>query len=319
MLAKLRNMPSISKLLQCNPLRITTMILLFLLIIWCVCASYFYSGTRTGEGTEILADRPTKIENNKEPTKEPFEGNGSASLVEMSTKSENKKEVLLMLWTPFLGDPNWRLGKILGKTPFDRKKCPDKNCIVTTDKSQVEFADIVLFHCRDKERFFWPKVRTSKQAYAGYCWEAPTNSNFAEYGNRLNMSVTYRLDSDLLDSERISPRETRLPGEYVPRIRFADKTLNIVWTVSHCATLSKREQYVHKLQEHIHVHIYGRCGALKCPKGQQQFYTKNEELAGNRSSECFKIFEKKYKFFLAFENNVLITSRRSYSNHYITN
>jgi alpha-1,3-fucosyltransferase len=56
--------------------------------------------------------------------------------------------------------------------------------------------------------------------------------------------------------------------------------------VSHCSTISKRENYVAELQKYIQVDIYGECGKLDCPK-----------------SDCRKMLARDYKFYLAFENS----------------
>ncbi len=48
-------------------------------------------------------------------------------------------------------------------------------------------------------------------------------------------------------------------------------------------------QYARDLQQHIDVDIYGGCGDKKCPRSQQ--------------NTCFDLLNKRYKFYLAFENS----------------
>lgn len=63
----------------------------------------------------------------------------------------------------------------------------------------------------------------------------------------------------------------------------------ISWIVSNCNATNNRLEYVTELQQHIPVHIYGRCGPYKCePWG----------------AECDdKLLRKTNKFYLAFENS----------------
>ena len=50
-----------------------------------------------------------------------------------------------------------------------------------------------------------------------------------------------------------------------------------------------RLQYAQELSRYIGVDIYGACGPLKCSRMKE--------------ASCFKILERKYKFYLAFENS----------------
>ena len=70
----------------------------------------------------------------------------------------------------------------------------------------------------------------------------------------------------------------------------AGKNRTAAWFVSHCATQARRELYTKKLQKHVDVDVYGKCGKLKCPRD-------NEE-------KCFRDMEQNYKFYLSFENSV---------------
>ena len=61
----------------------------------------------------------------------------------------------------------------------------------------------------------------------------------------------------------------------------------LVWVVSNCKTQSKREDLVKKISSHFKVDIYGDCGSLRCSK--------------ESDSECMKIMEKNYKFYLRWK------------------
>ena len=50
---------------------------------------------------------------------------------------------------------------------------------------------------------------------------------------------------------------------------------------------------VARIQKLIDVDIYGGCGKLKCPKENNQ-----------NPDRCFKMIERKYKFYFSFENSL---------------
>lgn len=63
----------------------------------------------------------------------------------------------------------------------------------------------------------------------------------------------------------------------------------MAWIVSRCKSDSKREDFVAELQKYIDVDVYGRCGPLRCTRG-------------NGSDSC-QARIKDYHFYLAFENS----------------
>ncbi|XP_053206522.1 glycoprotein 3-alpha-L-fucosyltransferase A-like [Panonychus citri] len=60
--------------------------------------------------------------------------------------------------------------------------------------------------------------------------------------------------------------------------------------VSHCHAPSGRHEYVEELARYIDVDIYGECGPFKCPRSE--------------GSHCYEYFEKKYRYYLSFENSI---------------
>jgi len=74
--------------------------------------------------------------------------------------------------------------------------------------------------------------------------------------------------------------------------------------VSHCDTQSRREDFIAELKEHIPVVTYGYCGDLYCPW--------TEDYAGISHPVCYKVIERKYKFYLSFENAFCT----DYGNHF---
>ena len=65
----------------------------------------------------------------------------------------------------------------------------------------------------------------------------------------------------------------------------------MVFMVSNCRTRSMRHHYVRELRKYIDVDVYGKCGAFKCGDNR------------GRQFECYNQLQKKYKFYLSFENS----------------
>lgn len=70
---------------------------------------------------------------------------------------------------------------------------------------------------------------------------------------------------------------------------FKNKSKEIAWFVSNCYTSSKRKELAKKIDEKMHVDIYGKCGKLQCPVD---------------SEECYDLLQSDYKFYLSFENAI---------------
>lgn len=62
-----------------------------------------------------------------------------------------------------------------------------------------------------------------------------------------------------------------------------------VWSVSHCNTSAKREDFVRELRRHMPVNVIGECGRRSCSP---------------RGSSCHEEFERGYFFHLSFENSI---------------
>lgn len=68
---------------------------------------------------------------------------------------------------------------------------------------------------------------------------------------------------------------------------FTQKSKKIAWFASNCKSNSRREELVSKIQQHIPVDIYGKCGTYKCEKN---------------SEKCNELLRTNYMFYLSFEN-----------------
>jgi alpha-1,3-fucosyltransferase len=67
---------------------------------------------------------------------------------------------------------------------------------------------------------------------------------------------------------------------------LAKKMKKIIWFSSNCNSRSKREKLVEKLQEHLPVDVYGKCGTFTCGKDKK---------------ECDQLLTG-FMFYLSFEN-----------------
>ena len=221
---------------------------------------------------------------------------GKFSLPSFSTKGSPPVDLpnttrIILAWTPIFGDWNFWYPPGLGYRPFSNELCHYDDCHLTTDKAYLASASAVLFHCRDSfER--WPETRSRSQLYGVVCHESPTYSEFVQYGDKINITLTYRRDSDVFFPQCWFDR-LQAPSnvsKYELRIPLRSRRRAVVWPVSNCNTASKRELYVRQLKQHVEIDIYGSCGTLVCPK--------------SRREECSRQFSRDYKFYLAFENSV---------------
>lgn len=209
-------------------------------------------------------------------------------IFESDFKTERK--FIILLWTTYFGS----FDKWYNSSTLSRLHCARQNCLVTTDRSCLEYSDAVVFHWRDVNMKDLPEYHKKKQMWILYMMESPINSEKSiayEFGPLVDWTMSYRLDSDIhTPYGAIVKRNTQ--DTWKPRVKFRDKRHNIAWIVSHCETQSKRERFVEQLQKYIDVDIYGACGQYKC--------------LPYRDKKCLQMIEKNYKFYLSFENSVSI-------------
>lgn len=121
--------------------------------------------------------------------------------------------------------------------------------------------------------------------------ESPNVSGFdinKEVG-AVNWTATYREDSDIVTPYEKWMYYNDQIQENVENTKnyAAGKTRLVAWFVSNCLAHNERLQYARELQKYIQVDIYGRCGDLKCDRGD---------------IKCREMLRTTYKFYLAFEN-----------------
>lgn len=201
--------------------------------------------------------------------------------------------------------------------------CPEWRCLFTSNASEAESADAVVFHAKFSGSRSVPRRRHAHQRYIWVNREAPPNTrSLMRRRNFFNWTYTYHSSSDLfspigvllpieateLPARAPTPGESRttflkyeqdleagVSLEDDPRknwSRFLRRPRLAAWVVSHCRTNSRRETYVRELRKYVPVSVYGRCGWMGCPKT-------------SRNRVCFaKVLAPNYSFYLSFENSI---------------
>ena len=170
----------------------------------------------------------------------------------------------ILFWNPFFTDYEYHFG--LGREPFLSHNCPVSYCQTTNNRSDLEIADAVVFHSPEISPL--PTYRSANQKYVFVQREPhyPKSKQLLnKYYDMFNLTMTYRYDSDIvIPYGKVVNRtnESEPYNEYPPET----KTSQIVWVVSHCNSLGRREMYIDELKKHINVDIYGDCGNLTCEK-----------------------------------------------------
>lgn len=201
----------------------------------------------------------------------------------------------ILFWTTIFG--SWFSGLKNNGTPelpywTENRKCADQ-CYISNDRRTINVSDAIVFYYCDLKPSDMPAERALGQKWVFWSLESPTNcklSPLVSWKAAINWTMTYRLDSDVLDTYgNVTPK--KVPTSYSfqsLRERWKRKTVMAVWPVSHCNTFGKREHFVDELRKYMRVDVYGKCGNFSCP----------------RFKGCHKKFATQYFFLLSFENTV---------------
>ncbi|KAF2365079.1 Fucosyltransferase N-terminal [Trinorchestia longiramus] len=219
--------------------------------------------------------------------------NGSPRNTFVSHRNMNLSQYkTILLWNQFFGQRDFYFG--VGHTPFIRAGCPVNSCFITFDRTvyPIEYVDAVIWHARDGDLSF-PHHRARHTRYVFFLEESPFNSNLdlMQYNQVFNYTMTYRRDSDVyLPYGRFYHLQTLQRTTPFHTNTFTNKTVMAAWFVSNCNSHSNRETLVERLQAHIQVDVYGKCGSFKC--------------SSDKTSECLEMLQQRYWFYLAFENSL---------------
>jgi hypothetical protein len=201
----------------------------------------------------------------------------------LNNLSHNKSSYKILLWTKYFGSDDWL------NLNLKEMNCEYSNCILTSNRDELDISDSILFHWRDVRDDDMPEYHLIDQKWVLYNWEPPSNSPIDKlypFGDHINWTMSYRHDSDIFVpyGKILKCNKNFIKIKY----KFHLKNKSIAWIVSNCDTESKRELYVKELQKYIDVHVFGKCGQFQC----------------NFDTQCYHMIAKNYKFYLSFENSV---------------
>lgn len=215
---------------------------------------------------------------------------------------QKKDKRKILIWTPFFGSWSW-----VTDLANEVKDCPS-SCIVTSDKSELETSDAVVFHANDLWKYKgllgtiynvdteMPKTRTPNQVWAVISYEPMVYMWGNIKPHTFNWTVLYRRESTIYNPftpyRKKTPMEMKDADKSVEkRNYFQEKTKFATTLVSNCMDQAKRYKIIRELQRYIELDYFGYCsGNINCP-------------AGIPTSDCGKRYMKDYKFYLAFENS----------------
>lgn len=171
--------------------------------------------------------------------------------------------------------------------------CPVQHCtIVAGVNAKTVHARMfnMQFSYLDVSRF--NQAKTSDQIWIIYNLEGPlVTPDYYLLDGIFNWTASYRRDSTIVTPyERWRPYEDVSPSKKIKNYA-AGKSRKAAIFVSNCDTTNGRMRYVHELQKHIDVHVYGACGdgSHHCDRFEKE-------------SACFETLRRHYKFYLSFEN-----------------
>ena len=225
--------------------------------------------------------------------------------------SQDKLKTILM-WNLAYGTKEYGIG--FGREPFYKYKCPDTRCYSTSNRTylkNIEDFDAILFHQRSFDFDDLPMKRKPSQRYIHWIVESAQYlyMDISRLNGIFNWTMTYRRDSDFYHPygrfHQVKPhpkgeelqnyiKEFGLKNQHLAQSGKNTTSLQAAWFVSHCATVARREKFVKSMQNHMDVHVYGKCsrGPIKRKCGR------DKEL------DCYDMMEKNYKFYLSFENSI---------------
>nr|CAH8873236.1 unnamed protein product [Trichobilharzia regenti] len=176
---------------------------------------------------------------------------------------------------------------------MDFSGCYASMCKMIYNRTDWREADVIII----TDEIYPLDDRPSSQIWMVLVHESPLHLNIVEgLGDKVNFTVTYRLDSTIYSSYGAYKPATL--ADYNPSRRYPlpsrnyakGKTKMVAWFVSNCNAKSPRNQYVDELSNYISIDIYGRCGFKECLRSSE--------------NECFELLRKDYKFYLSFENSL---------------
>lgn len=213
----------------------------------------------------------------------------SGNLLDIHYQNKGKTKYILY-WT---GAKSFHLPNNDGFALF--RNCKFQNCFVTEDKNFLpanEFAAIIFYipTSMNHPKETLPEKRNPQQRYIFANFETPirffdSNAHYV-FNNFYNWTMSYRFDSDVVRRHGgLVKKKTKykMPSKQ----DISDRKGSVAWIVSNCNSVNNREELARKLAKHIKVDVFGKCGTMNCPDGQ----------------DCYDYVARNYKFYLSFENS----------------
>ncbi|XP_013183655.2 alpha-(1,3)-fucosyltransferase C isoform X1 [Amyelois transitella] len=233
---------------------------------------------------------------------------------------EKLRRVTILQWSSGRNSPFYHMGR--QNINFIKLSCPFSNCYVTDYKRYFKSFnqfDAILFNgnfviYKDKNEL--PQDRSPTQMYVFGATESAHNNPACKpvLDNFFNWTYTYRLDSDVRwsyiliydkNGTEVGPKSNMSwPKEMDPidentKSILDGKSKTAAWFVSHCNTLSKRENFakevekeLQKIDDNMSVDVYGSCGKFDCPRSS--------------ADRCYGLVKKDYYFYFSFENSFAV-------------
>ena len=204
-------------------------------------------------------------------------------------KGLTPKPILILYWTT-LFERSWVWGE--GSRPL--ATCPELvgQCLFTSNHSRINDSDILLFHLRDHLNLPPHHVRHQKWVFALMECPSLTYEELPPLQGVFNLTMTYARSAQVSWTYgSCEPLPPTIHTNYSKTFNYAANKKHIVaWFVSNCHTSSIREAYAEGFGEHVDLHQYGCGGQYICPK--------------SNTSECNRLLNDDYKFYLSFENSL---------------
>ena len=180
---------------------------------------------------------------------------------------------------------------------------PHMQCEYTKSKTEISKSNAVIIRGRELGNHWRRIPRGSEQLWVFWESEAPPNfyGDVGRYNDVFNLTATFTQDSDIpidtilssLKCERDKKKWKSLEMRNFTAKKRSD--VIVAWFVSNCNAQSERYDYVQKLQNHIKVDIYGKCGNHTCGVSYHNWRICHKLLLHGNNS---------YKFYLSFENSL---------------
>ena len=229
------------------------------------------------------------------------------------------RKFTILPWTSFWRWDDFGMGE--GNRGFQDHQCDFTNCYLTLDKSKLYSADVILLHGPAIDSTKNLRVIHQKRLamglhgplYVFFDKEPPMMNQPEIFDNLINITMTYRRDSNVLNSfGRLYPdsNEAQIAASNGKWLDYdlddeinalEGRTLDVAWIVSNCHTESRREEMVkvlrEKISEHFQIDIYGKCGARSMRLPQSTSNT-----VGKRYFAFFADLEQRQ--FLSYRGNL---------------